>query len=217
MKKICTLLLLLTLVGVMFACAKDKHELEMTENTHGHVSTGQTAFIDILNGSGTFFQERGASTEEVTLEQYCETFTEILPATLTKVALVDLEHDSIPEVILHIALGANSDCGVLVLHWENNQVWGYTFSNRQMEEIKADGTFLWSGSSSNFGIATATFSQGEYTYQNIVWVEEVDNLGRYYKGEAEITRNEFVAYISQHSSREDAHWIQYSDRGSLFE
>lgn len=197
--------------------SEDNFEQETEENIHRDIAISKTAFIEILDGSGMFFQKREGSIEEVTLEQYCETFTEFLSATLTNVALVDLEHDSVPEVIFHIALGENLDNGVLVLHWEGDNVWGYTFSSRQLSEIKEDGTFIWSSASSSFGIATITFFQGEYTYQNIVWVEEVDNLGRYYKDKVEITRNEFNSYIRQHSALEDVHWVEYSERNNLFQ
>lgn len=197
--------------------SEDKYGQEKEENTPRDIDTSKMAFIDILNGSGMFFQKGEGSIEEVTLEQYCETFTESLSATLTNVALVDLEHDSVPEVIFRIALGENLDNGFLVLHWEGDNVWGYTFSSRQLSEIKENGTFIWSTASSSFGIATITFFQGEYTYQDIVWVEEVDNLGRYYKDNVEITRNEFNSYIRQHSALEDVHWVEYSERNNLFQ
>ncbi len=216
MKKLCTLLLLLTLTGMMCACAQKGLLPETAEATYGSETEGQTAFMDILEGNGTFCRESISSVEEVTLDQYCETFTDTLAAAFTNAALADLEQDGTPEVVLQIALGENSDCGVLVLHWENEKVWGYTFSNRQMGEIKADGTFHWSGSSSNHGIATAAFSQGKYTYHDIVWVEEVDNKGRFYKGGEEITEDAFNSCLNQFEAQENAHWIPYSDRTSLF-
>lgn len=170
----------------------------------------EDAFIGVLVGSTVFYEDRGDSVEETTLTQYCEEFAEALPATITQTAVVDLEQDEIPEVILQIALGENRNCGVLVLHWENEQVWGYTLYERQMHEIKENGVFLWSGSASSYGMARAVFLQGTYSFQNILWVEESEEKAVYYKEGTEITSEEFERSLSQFHSLEEPQWFNYS-------
>ena len=168
----------------------------------------QQAFTAILEDGGMFYADR-QNGEEMSLERYCETFTDGLAAVLTEFTLVDFEQDGIPEAVFRIALGENTDCGVLVLHWEDSKVWGYTFSNREMQEIKADGTVWWSGSSSNYGAAKISFSRGEYAYQNIAWAEEADGGVKYYLEGAEISYEAFKHHSTLLGAKEDTRWVCY--------
>lgn len=168
----------------------------------------QQAFTAILEDGGMFYADR-ENAEEMSLERYCETFTDGLAATLTEFTLVDFEQDGIPEAVFRIALGENTDCGVLVLHWEDGKVWGHTFSNREMQEIKSDGTCWWSGSSSNYGAARISFSQEKYTYQNILYVEETDGEVKYYLEGVEISYEAFKHHSTLLSAKEDTQWVSY--------
>jgi len=179
----------------------------------------QQSFTAILEGSGTFYEDRVDSREKITLTRYCETFTEDFAATLTELTVVDFERDGIPEAVFQIALGENTDCGVLVLHWEDGEVWGHTFSNRQMQGIKTDGTYYWSGSASNHGVARISFSKGEYTRQDILWVDEINGTLKYYLDGTEISHEAFKHHSTLYSSKEDPQWRSYpgGEYSSLFD
>ena len=167
------------------------------------------AFTAILEGSGTFFQSQGENPEEMTLARYCETFTEDLPAVIMEAALVDFEQDGIPEAVLRIALGENTDVGILVLDWEDGAVWGHTFFYREMQDIKLDGTFFWSASASNFGTARISFSKGEYTLQMCLRAEEVDGTVNYFSEGKAILFGDFESLIGCATMKEDPRWVSY--------
>lgn len=164
----------------------------------------ENLFLPILEGTGTFLYEG----DTVTLEDYCATFG--TPVTIDTVAVADLEWDGIPEVLLDVKTGAEYSYGVLVLHLEDNDVWGYTFAQRQLRDIKEDGTFSWAGSSSNAGVATLSLSSGTFEYNNQLWVEEdEDGTSHFFVGDEEVDSEEYNEKFMEWVVKEGTPWKPY--------
>jgi len=162
----------------------------------------------ILSGNSAFTDSQGTI---MSISDYCQYFSERsqVAVTIPEFCIVDLEQDHIPEVILRIYTGA-SDYGVLVLHREEDgSIRGYEFSYRQMYEIKADGTFVWSNSASNSGTATIDFAQGQTKYSYQFWSEERDGQVRCMQNGSKITREEFDALWDAQSSKPAPQWVAY--------
>jgi len=164
----------------------------------------ENPFMAILAGTGTFLYEGNT----VTLDDYCATFS--IPVTLAAVTVADLEWDGVPEVVLDVKNSPEYSYGVLVLHKENSEVWGYTFAQRQLQEIKKDGTFTWSGSTSTNGVATLSLSAGTFEYKNQFWVEETeDGTPRFFIGGEESTSENYYAALTEWEAKEGALWEPY--------
>lgn len=160
-------------------------------------------FLPILEGMGAFLCEGN----NVTLDDYCSTFS--IPVTLDAVTVADLEWDEVPEVILNIRINPENIYGVLVLHLEDGNVWGYTFSHRQLGDIKKDGTFNFSGSALK-GVGTLSLSSGTYEYNNQLWLEKnEDRALHFFVSGKEITSEEYDRALMEWHEKEDAEWMPY--------
>ena len=168
------------------------------------VADNKAAFVAVLEGVGTFIYEGNT----ITLTEYCSTFR--VPVMLDAVAIADLEWDGIPEVVLDIKIDLEYSYGVLVLHIEGDNIWGYTFSERQLGDIKKDGTFHQSGGASNNGVAILSLSMGTVEYKNQLWVEEnEDGVLRFFVAGAEVTSEEYDAVLAEWLEKEETIWRPY--------
>ena len=68
-------------------------------------------------------------------------------------AVVDMDGDGVPEVVLMYDPGE-----LKVFRVEKGTIYGYDFSFRGMNGIKADGTFYWSNDAGSSGVGKQTFS-----------------------------------------------------------
>lgn len=93
-----------------------------------------------------------------------------VPVTVYRYAKVDMDHDTIPEVVLWLQRGDDIyQMGSIILHYEGGVVYGYPMGYRSMvlEELKADGTYGWSGGAFYNGWGRKDFLRNETV--NTVW------------------------------------------------
>jgi len=137
---------------------------------------------------------------------------------IAKFALVDLDNDSIPEVILGVTTGGSDDVSFIVLHYANDSVYGYSFPYRALNSIKADGTFSFSSGASDSGFGTIDFSGSDYanmitkiTYsQSNVDVNNNQSVS-YFVNQQSATYDEFEIAINQEAVKPDATWYDFND------
>ena len=93
-----------------------------------------------------------------------------VPVTVYRYAKVDMDHDTIPEVVLWLQRGDDIyQLGSIILHYEGGVVYGYPMGYRSMdpETLKADGTYGWSGGAFYNGWGRKDFLRNETV--NTVW------------------------------------------------
>jgi len=144
----------------------------------------QAKLIEVLSGKDTFFSH--SYEKNLTIDEYCSTFSAESGITveITKYTAVDLDQDNVPEVVLWITVNEYSDYGTAVLRYHNGEVEEYTFTYRQMFDLKRDGTFSCSGSEFD-GIASLTFHEDGWHYKEMT--------------------------AQQQSTKESAEWFSYPD------
>lgn len=133
---------------------------------------------------------------------------------ITRYSLTDMNRDGLPELILESKLGGADF--VLVLHYENREVKGYMFSNRQISEIKTDGTFFASGGAGDYGICMLEFDVEDY---NIITCAKIMSIGRYedikktaykyYLGDKEVSEYDFELYCNDFKVKKDIIWCDF--------
>lgn len=141
---------------------------------------------------------------------------ENIKARITKFALVDLENDSIPEVILKLAVNDNEDYGYEVLSYIDGNVYGYTLWYRQFMDIKEDGTFSFSGGASDYGFGRIILSEDGYAIDEITYSETIydsDNTQNisFYVDKENATQEEFTKAINSQSDKKDVTWYDFTD------
>lgn len=118
------------------------------------------AFAAVLNGNGPFYDRDAQHT--TTIEDYCRSasvWAEGASVTIPQMAVVDMDGDGVEERVLRVAMNDDADHALWVLHCQNGEIQGQLFYHRQLGQLKADGTFWWSGSASDSGAAKLVFDE----------------------------------------------------------
>lgn len=109
---------------------------------------------------------------------------EDITVRVDKFTVVDLDGDGENEVVLWILVNEVSDYGFEILHYQEGTVYGNTLSYRSFYDLKADGTFWWSGGAANSGVGRLTFAEDG----RAVRVELVDDVDSWkHEEQADVT------------------------------
>lgn len=137
-------------------------------------------------------------------------------AEATKFAIVDLDNDGTPEVILWLTVNGNDYYGFEVLRYQDEVVYGYTLWYRAFMELKVDGTFSYSSGAADNGFGTLAFTKNAYSIDNITYSEssfDADNNQRisYFVNNESATEDEFLSAVNKQNEKADATWYDFTD------
>ena len=125
-------------------------------------------------------------------ETYFERICGAEKGTPTAQALVDMDNDGIEELIL------SYDSFFILLHLENDKVYGTDFHLSSMETIYTDGSFFWSHTDDIFGyecgISRVSFVNG------IKKVEELcrtEGDSKFFIGGVQVTKDKYYDYLDE--------------------
>ena len=143
--------------------------------------------------------------------------------TVSKVAIIDLDRDGLNEMVVWPSLNGDDSIeavsvpGYLILRRQGDTVYGYNPPYRGFYQLKADGTFGWSSSAFEGGIASMSFDGDQYELNNISWFDIVGDaqLDRYFVEGRKATREEFLAADDAQKAKHEPTWYAYQD-GVLF-
>ena len=127
---------------------------------------------------------------------------------MSKYSTVDLNGDSIPEVVGWLSRGANDYWGFLVLHYDNDMVYAYELSYRAFNNLKKDGSFSFSSSVSDHGIGKIEFVSGTYKIHKIAYSEaeyETQKVS-YYIDNQIVSKEVFETYVAEQGKKQDVEW-----------
>lgn len=178
--------------------------------TVGNWDSVKAKFEKILSGEDGFLDIDQA--EAMTISQYCQSFSVAseVEAAITKYALADLDTDNLPELILWITVNGNNDYGFLVIRYdENGGAVGHGFTYRQMMDLKADGTFGYSGGASNTGIARLKFTDSNWEYVILGCVEENNDTVSFFWNGQSVPQDEYWSYVEGQNAKESVEWVTY--------
>lgn len=132
--------------------------------------------------------------------------------SIQKYSVIDLNGDNEYEMVLWLDHGNYTDYGFEVLHCENNTVYAYGFPYRGFNDLKADGTYHWSGGAGHHGTAAIDFAGDTYTETNLAYCDDVTDPKtiHYYIGDRLVTKEEFDLYESEQGGKPDAVWVEYT-------
>ena len=174
------------------------------------------AFKAVLLGDMEFINTGTAERLDITRLREAVT-SEDLPVTARKFAVVDLDGDGSPEVILWLAMedGRNDEVGCVILRCGGGEVYGYPLWYRAFNHLKSDGTFVFSGGAFDWGYGAITFSESGYEVDKITYCEpgpdDSEHPGKmYFVNHTETTAEEFEAAMDRRELRGDARWYDFT-------
>ena len=81
---------------------------------------------------------------------------------ITHFAVIDMDGDKIPEVVLELSDAPNNPICFEILHYRKSEVYGYDIVYRGLEGLKMDGTFIYSGGGADNGCGKLIFQLNAY-------------------------------------------------------
>ena len=144
---------------------------------------------------------------------------------VTKFAVLDLDDDKIPEVVLLCSpKGTDVTNFYYILHYDDGHVYSDFFSNRQFDNLKTDGTFRWDGGGGNDGFATISFTEDKtektpYTYDRFTYTyyyEQDPKTGEWTDFDIIVnhqgaTRAEFDKAFEEQDHKPDVTWYEFTE------
>jgi len=217
MKRVLLAILLVFLVSVsMTGCAIDATVLlnRNKEDTRAEPDPNvMRSYREVLLNETEFFSTD--SSKSLLLQDFLEN-REIYDKVfrVTRFAVLDMNGDKVPEVVLELSSG-DSPYFFEVLHYYYGTVYGYLFSYRDMQQLKEDGVFFYSGGAGNTGI-------GKLKFEGINLKTEILGYSELGEGETEqdavyiiegerVNRKAFDAYLHEQTEKKDAYWYQFSE------
>jgi len=123
---------------------------------------------------------------------------------VNKFTIVDMDGDGVPEVVTEVSMGGER----LVFHYENGEIYSFSFVYRGMNLLKKDGTFLSSGGAGCTHFYKLKFIDG--IYQEIEIASFCDGIDRINSKPA--SEDEILSFFDKQYEKEDVEWHPYSEK-----
>ena len=181
----------------------------VSPSSTGSASTALAAYKAVLLGQAEFFSTDQSATMSLTqLTQALGTGEDGQPLTMQQFAVVDLDGDGTPEVVL----SESGYTGYEILHDQGGTVYGYNLGYRSFEQPKADGTFSFSGGANDNGFGTISFTTTAYNIKQVTYSQSsTDTAGNttvaYFVNGNSSTQDAFQAAVTQQGAKADLSWI----------
>lgn len=126
---------------------------------------------------------------------------------IDKYVYVDLNQDGEDELV---ALTKAFNGYNLVFHYEDDTIYGYAITIRDLIDIKTDGTFMGTGGATVFGYSNMQFNKGEY-YEPTLAFRDNDN---YEIDGKKVSKEQFEQFEAQQEAKEDVIWEKFEDNNT---
>lgn len=211
MKKILAFAICVLMCVTLYSCAKSNHSSEKissetsipnNENPHSNgnsinkipsVSKPTTkeiitkAYQDVLNNERTIkYPLRDSENFNEIYIKDIYYFDHYNNATQ---AIIDMDNDGNDEMIV-----ANNGKKV-ILHYENDTVYGFNFSSNALDTVYTDGSFYWyhyENNISEHGVSRISFVNGRLKFKELYRNE---NFDKFYVDGVEITEEKYYEYL----------------------
>ncbi len=132
---------------------------------------------------------------------------------LDNYAVVDLDRDNTPEVIVNLSSG--NDGWIIVLRYYEGSVYGYSFVYRGLLSPKADGTYMASSGAFDNNIIEMSFN-GLELYEKILGcsISINDNI-EYYVADKKVSEKDYNDFCEEFFGKEDVSWHLFSSTSGL--
>lgn len=132
---------------------------------------------------------------------------------VTNFAVLDMDGDEIPEVVLELSLGDYPDY-FEILHYKNDTVYGYNFVYRGLMQLKTDGTFRYSNSGTDIGYGKLKFESNNSETEILGYSEASYNNDdmsiSYFINNELVTEESFNSFCKEQNEKEDVTWHEFS-------
>lgn len=160
------------------------------------VDNAKQMLLDVMNSKHKFIDENNKNVYFKDFE-----IVEGQTAEVETYAFVDMDDDGIEELIIY----TTSDYGAyVILHYENQEVYGYMIGIRSLENLKSDGTFIGSNGAHSNEYLRMKFNKNEYSIETEAVYDKIDKI--YKISDTDVSEKEIKDYTEKWSKKEDVSW-----------
>lgn len=131
----------------------------------------------------------------------------LVPVSYT---LLDFEGDNVPELLVNTKLGSADF--VYVFHYNCEGIRSFSFSNKQMDEPKLDGSFIMSSGAGDWGAYNIKFSDDSYVIDSVGFMETIDNANIthiYHIGDELVDEDKYMEFLDTYMNQDEPMWFDY--------
>lgn len=201
MKKGITIILILILVGGVGFFSWKKLMPAQGENTS--VETSNQKEVDVKQLLMDVMENKKKLIDEEKQEIYLKELkiVENQTAEVEKYAYVDMDNDGVEELVIY----TTSDYGAyVILHYENEKVYGYKIGVRSLENLKKDGSFMGSSGANSTEYLRMSFDKNTYTLKTEAIYDSTNK--EYEINDETVTKKEIEKYANDWDKKEDIVW-----------
>ncbi len=133
--------------------------------------------------------------------------------SVTRFTVLDMDGDNVPEVVLELSV-ANEPQFYEVLHYMDGAVNGYLIPYRGLTELKANGTFFFSGGAADSGVGKLKFESTAYTTDRLGYSQSSQGdttlTISYFINNQSATKEAFDSFMNGQSGKKGADWYEFS-------
>lgn len=179
-----------------------------------------TACRAILQGQAEFLLagEPGAPAQPMTVEDIPRIFSPASEyARLEQFALLDLDGDGAQELVLQSIDVAGDMGGYLVLHMQEDGIYGFVSDWRSFWSLKTDGSFEYSSPTGReWGVCTVHFADGAMLRDTPLYsgtADEAFETAAYTVAGQEAGEQAYAAAQAAQAAKPDAVWYPFDEEG----
>lgn len=162
-------------------------------------------FAGIMNNEVTFwdsYEKKSVRINNIERDGY-----KLVPVSYT---LLDFEADNVPELLVNTKLGSADF--VYVFYYSYEGISCFSFSNKQMDEPKIDGSFVMSSGAGDWGIYKIKFSDDSYVIDSLGFMETTDNAhitNIYHIGDEVVDEEKYMEFLDKYMKQDEPMWFDY--------
>lgn len=234
MKKLMITMLSATLMFIMSACTADgttndknlnpqesniqlQPGLDSWEESEAVKALNQVLTMEAAVRMGN--KEDGVSETVTYKEHYLNAIQQLMEYNFEEnlvpdnYAVVDMDRDNTPEVIVNLSSG--TDGWIVVLRYYEGSVYGYPFVYRGLESPKKDGTYMASSGAFDNSILEMSFEGPRILEKVLAGSISINGSVEYYIEAKMVSEDEFNDYTAAFSDKEDVSWQKFSSESGL--
>jgi hypothetical protein len=133
---------------------------------------------------------------------------------VTHFSVVDMDGDEIPEVVLELTPTPGQNPELFeALHYINGEVYGCSQVYRGLENLKMDGTFLYSGGASHNGYGKLRF-ESTACERDILGYHDTNNdsTSKFFIQNKPVTEDAYNSFSKEEDGKKDVVWYEFSQK-----
>lgn len=177
--------------------------------------TSENEFQSVLRGNTPFFSTDIAQSLNINELNRAVSDDNSVITKAIKFAVVDLDNDGTPEVVLWLKVNENDIFGFEILRQQGGQIYGYTLTYRSFMDLKQDGTFSFSSGATDNGFGTIAFSDRDYTISEVAYSQSAYDANNeltisYFINGQVASENEYLSATQQQNGKQPVSWFDFT-------